>query len=235
MRGRTGRVHVVHEAHRSRCWSRRDDAPSNVPAPVGECEAALPPKRPRAPEEIDQRHIPDASQLDRERARRNVTALPGSFRVTGNVREHVDVGRPDDLGHESCRLVRKLTPAVLLPLPHERSRPLVVDHPRPRPRERKPAAGALGAAPDRPVARRPAALAHGRQQAAERSSTGRAQRGTRACADRAALREEQVERTHTMNGTRQPATGSRRLRVRSTTPRATREGRPEHARGRRAS
>ena len=159
-------------------------------------QGPLPPKGPRAVEEMGARQSPASGKRCCERAWSYVAALPCSFAVARHIGQHRDVRWMDQLGDERCRLDRKSPPASLLPFPDERPCPLVVDDRRPRPEEREPSAGALGAAPYRPGAWRAAALAHGREQAHQCAATGRTERRARTRAYRTALGEEQLERTH---------------------------------------
>ena len=64
-----------------------------------------------AAREIDRLHVPDAGKRDRERARRDSTALPGALRVAGYVGERLRIGRPDDFGHKCGRFAREPAPA----------------------------------------------------------------------------------------------------------------------------
>lgn len=144
-------------------------------------------------EEVGGGNVPEASKLVCERARRHTTTLPSALGVSRNVHESVGVRRRDDLGDEGGRLGGQPSPSVLLPQANEDARPLVVDDRRASPGKRKPAAGAFRAAPDRPGARRAAALAHGRTQPNERTAARVAKRGTGTRANGTALREEQLE------------------------------------------
>ena len=84
------------------------------------------------PQEVDPRRSPDAFERPCQSTRRDVAALPRSLRVARNVSEGFDLRLGDHLCDESRGVLRKSTPAPLLPLPDEKPRAFVVDDRRPR-------------------------------------------------------------------------------------------------------
>jgi len=102
---------------------------------------------------------------------------------------------------------------AFLPGADERSRPVVVHDRRTRADERELPTCTLGAARNRPWPRRPTPLAHGRSEPDERRPASRTKRPAGALADRAPLRQEQVEQAHTGHARRTRVTSSCRLRV----------------------
>ncbi len=192
-----GRVDIVD--HAGRAWSfghAEANASADVPATLGERQAALMGERPRTREQIESGDAPGPRKLTGEPPRRNLAATPRALGIAGDSHEAVHLRPRHDLRHERRSLAREDAPAALLPGAHERPRAAVVDDGRAGLREREPSPRALGAAPHGPGPRRPAARAHGRRQAGQ-PFAARAAESVPGCeADRAALGQEHVEHAH---------------------------------------
>jgi hypothetical protein len=200
VRGRPGGVDVVDQADGSRCGRNGFHRPANVAPPLGEREPPLSRERASSAQEVGDGDTPHAAERHGEPARRNVSALEGTLRISRDEDERVDGGAADDLRDERRSLDREPSASVLLPLPHEPPCSLVVDDRRAGACEGKTAAGALGAAAYRPRTGRSAALANRPVQPCERAAALGAERSSGQRADRAPLREEELEHVLILGG-----------------------------------
>ena len=227
IRGRSGRVHVVDDAH-----VHAEHAPraTTLPRTLRRRSSSESPRcrgsAPDALEHVSGRDAPDRLELARKPPRRDVATLPRSL---GIARHGNEAGgrRLRDRLRDELRQPHARDHAVRAP--SSRARRLALDRRRrspSAPRRMRAAARALGAAPDRPRPRRAAALAHRRQRGgvnARRHSSQSAAPGSSQID--AALRQEEVQRPHTSTVRARPS----RLRVRWV-PRRARAGRPPLAR-----
>ena len=205
IRSRTRRVYVVHEhtvrgaspiaTMLPRTFRRRSASASRAAAEASACASG-----------IDRLHVPDAGKRDRERARRDITALPGTLLVAGYVGERLRIGRPDDFGYECGGFAREPAPATLLPFPDER----------PRSRRRRARTVLARTRASSPSIRHIAGPAKG---PAIRSARARVEQGasTRRAMARVAQRSTDASRSHRRSGrtrssTRPCATRQPRLR-----------------------
>ena len=129
-----------------------------------------------------------------------VSALQAAVAVRRDEGEELDGGPRNRVGDESGGFGGDPAQAALLPAADDPADGVVVLHRSPRARERKPAAGALAAAGDRPDGRRTAARAERRDDHGQTVATPLAQLGAGAAAGEAALREEQIEQDPTLAG-----------------------------------
>ena len=137
-------------------------------------------------------------ELSREALRRMVAALEQASAIRGNVRQRFD-GRPRDRsGDEVGRRCSDATEAVLLPTGDDGAHALVIGDGGAGRLERDAAAGAFGAAADRPRGRASAALAERRLDPRQRLEAGFAHRGAAARTRETALRQQQVEHAATV-------------------------------------
>ena len=195
-----GGVDVVEHADPARDLALGDDAAADVPATFREAEASLPLEAPRSPKQVIGGNRPGDAQRLGQRRGRDSAALQGALGIARDEREDVHLRPRDDLGDEPGGLCGQPAPAVLLPDPHERTRARVVHDRGARARERETPSRALGAAPHGPRAWRAAALADRRHEANEAVAAVSAERRTRARADGAALRKEELEHPTIVGG-----------------------------------
>ncbi len=223
-------VDVVDDADAPRELAPGEDASTCVAASLLEREAALTRECTPTTKRVVRRKLPDAAELDCERARRRVATLPCPLRVTGDGDQAIDRRRRNHVGHEARSHTREAASPALLPSANERSRAGVVHDRGACLNEREPPPRALGTSTYRPWPRRSAPLAHGWHEPRQRGETLGADALSRHVADSAALGQEEIECPHAPNVRAKCV----RLRVRSA-PKRARAGRPGRARGRRAS
>src|SRR5438132_5572526 len=186
---RAARVDVVDEHDPRRDVARRPERAGDVSPPLRPGEAALPAGLARSPQQRLDRELPAAAELAREPLRWMVTARQHPVAIGRDEREEGLVGLPHDVDHDAGRGLREAAQAVLLPGRNEGAHSRVVADPGARRREGESAAGALAAALDRPLRRRPAAGAERRTEPRQPLEAARTQLRTSRAAREAALRE----------------------------------------------
>ena len=97
--GRAGRVDVVHERQAERAGARRECA-AHVAAARRRVEPALGTHSARAPEERHHRHLPPASELERELRRRIGAAQQQAVAHGGHDGDRVDRGSRELVDHQ---------------------------------------------------------------------------------------------------------------------------------------
>jgi hypothetical protein len=168
--------------------------------------------------------LPGGGELARQGVRGVVAALERPVAVARDEGQRRDVGPLDDLEDELGGRHGKPAKAPFLPGGDEAAHRDVVLDRRPGGREGEPPAGALAASADRPRSRRAAAVAERRLDSRKARPAAATELAAGEGADRASLRQQQVE--HEVYRTGAARTGVCRFRLESAPPRGVEQNNP---------
>jgi hypothetical protein len=149
-------------------------------------------------EERPHRELPESRKLAGQPLGGVVSALEPAVRVARDERDTCRVRLRQRLADDGRRPSGQPAQPALFPGGHHRAEPVVVRHGRPSTGEREPPPRTFRAALHGPGGRRPATLAERRLDAAERRSAALAHLRSGEEAEKAALRQEQVEHVVTL-------------------------------------
>ncbi len=172
----------------------RKEGARDVPASLVLRQPSLPrgPSCPR--EERQDGELPHGSKLGRQPLGGVVPALQLAVRIAGDEDDTRGVRSRHRLADDCRGPAGEPAQAALLPRPHDRAQPVVVRQRRPSTSEGEPPAGTLRTAVYGPGRRRAATHAERRLDAAQRRSAAVAYLRSGEGANKAALRQEKVEK-----------------------------------------
>jgi hypothetical protein len=176
----------------------RKEGARDVPAPLPLRQSSLS-RRPSCPsEEWPERKLPLSSKLARQPLGRVVSTLQPAVRIAGDEDDTRGVGSRDRLPDDRRSPAGEPAQAALLPGDDDRAEPVIVRQRSPRIRESEPPTGTFSTAAYGPGRRGAAAHAERRLDATQRSGAAGAHLRSGKRADKAALRQEQIEHITTL-------------------------------------